>query len=138
MSRARVGDERVQFHLGGTSTWTGVTRPKGILWYRNGKRTAPSEMVESVWRHTTLILDPQKREGSAQPSGSAIVNGADCNRFAFTDANTGDKHEAWVDRQSGDLVRWRIVPGPQFRSLRHEFDMTLTQQGTATVIDEPK
>ncbi|MEO8033510.1 MAG: hypothetical protein ABI837_03705, partial [Acidobacteriota bacterium] len=117
---------------------TAITKPQGIVWYHAGKRATEPAVADTIWQHTTLILDPQKKEGAPQLEGAAAVNGANCNRYTFTDANMGDQHEVWVNRESGDLEKWRIVPDPKFRAQRHELVMTLSKQGSGIVIPEPK
>lgn len=138
MSRARVGDERLRFTLAGDGEWTAITKPQGIVWYHARKRSTEPAVADTIWQHTTLILDPQKKEGTPQLAGTAVVDSSECNRYTFTDANTADQHEVWVNRKSGDLEKVRIVPAPQFRSQRHELVMTLSKQGRGIVIDEPK
>ena len=134
MARAAVGAESVRFTLTGSGAndgrWLGLSKGTTISWSRDGKAiTAEPPIADTVYQRTTLSFDPQKKEKDAQPAGTEMVDGVDCNHVRFTDANNGDVHDVWISRATGDLVKTRIVPSSQFRSMRQDFTMTLSRVG---------
>ena len=140
MARAAVGAESIRFRLSGTGTndgnWRGLSKGTVISWSRDGKAvTAEPPIADTVYQRTTLSFDPQKKEKEAEPAGTEMVDGIDCNHFHFTDANNGDSHDVWISRATGDLVKTKIVPSAQFRSMRKDFTMTLSKHGERVAVE---
>jgi hypothetical protein len=143
MARRSPGAEDVRFRLSGEGgndgQWVGLSKQSGIVGYRNAKRVnGEPPVVDDLYQRTTLVFDPQKREGEAKLGGVETIDGLECNRYHFTDANSGEQHEVWVSKSGGDLVKTKIVVPAQFRSVRRDFTMTLSRQGQRSVIEEPK
>src|SRR5207253_652206 len=105
-------------------TWRGLSKGTVISWSHDGKSvTAEPPIADTVYQRTTLSFDPQKKEKDAQPAGTEMIDGIDCNHFHFTDANNGDSHDVWISRATGDLVKTKIIPSAQFRAMRKDFTM---------------
>jgi hypothetical protein len=106
MSRPTPGLERVQFKKDGV-TWTGEAKHQGVVWSRNGAHEmSPPDVVNHVWQHTTMVLDPQKKEGSPQLAGTEAISGEPSNHYHFTNANSGDANDVWVSTRDGRIVKW--------------------------------
>ena len=94
MERTTPGAERVRFKHAGAE-WMGAAERTGVVWYRRtgGKWTkaAPPPFADGVYQRATIWIDPQKREGDAQPNGAT--------GYRFTDANSGDVYSIAVDGQ---------------------------------------
>lgn len=134
MARAAVGAENVRFTLTGSGTndgkWLGLSKGSTIAWSRDGKAIGTEPPIaDTVYQRTTLSFDPQKKEKEAQPAGTEMIDGIDCNHLRFTDANNGDTHDVWISRATGDLVKTKVVPSAQFRPMRQDFTMTLARVG---------
>jgi hypothetical protein len=89
MTRPTPGLERVQFRSTDGVTWTGESKHQGV-----------------VWQRTTMVLDPQKKEGSPQLAGTETIAGEPCNHYHFTNANSGEANEVWVSTRDGRIVKW--------------------------------
>ncbi len=138
MSRPRLGTERVRFSLDGQQ-WTAITELKGVTWYRGKTReTAPPPVADRVYQRTTLLLDPQKKEGSPQLAGVERINGEECNHYRFTDANNGSAYDAWVSTRDGRLVKLAVATPPPLRSVMPPMTMTVTHFGDTTAIEAPQ
>jgi hypothetical protein len=108
MSRPTPGLERVQFKGMDGVTWIGEAKHQGVVWSRNGAHElSPPDIVNQVWQHTTMVLDPQKKEGSPQLSGTDTISGEPSNHYHFTNANSGEVNEVWVSTRDGRLVKWK-------------------------------
>jgi hypothetical protein len=106
MSRPTLGLERVQFKKDGV-TWTGEAKHQGVVWSRNGAHElSPPDLVNHVWQRTTMVLDPQKKEGSPQLAGTETISGEPCNHYHFTNANSGEANDVWVSTRDGRIVKW--------------------------------
>jgi hypothetical protein len=107
MTRATPGLERVQFKGIDGITWIGEAKHQGVVWSRNGTHDAsPPGVVNHVWQRTTMILDPQKKEGSAQLAGTETISGEPSNHYHFTNANSGEANDVWVSTRDGRIVKW--------------------------------
>lgn len=112
MTRPMQGMESVRFVEKGGSTslgeWLGEAKKTGVVWSRNGKHElSPPDVTYHVWQRTTMVLDPQKKEGIAQLSGVESVNGEPCNHYHFTNANSGEVNDVWVSTKDGRIVKWK-------------------------------
>jgi len=106
MSRQTPGMERVSFKANG-ATWTGEAKPAGVVWSRDGKHEmSPPDITNRVWQRTTMVLDPQKKEGTAQLAGVEPIAGEPCNHYHFTNANSGEANDVWVSKKDGRIVKW--------------------------------
>lgn len=107
MTRSTPGMERVEIKVDG-ATWIGESKASGVIWTRNGKHEqSPPEVTNRVWQRTTMVLDPQKKEGSAQLAGTEAVNGEQCRHYHFTNANSGEGNDVWVSTVDGRIVKWK-------------------------------
>jgi hypothetical protein len=106
MTRPTPGLERVELTADGAK-WVGEAKKAGVVWSRNGAhQQSPPEFTNRVWQRTTMVLDPQKKEGKAQLAGEETIGGEDCNHVHFTNANNGDANDVWVSRRDGHVVKW--------------------------------
>lgn len=107
MSRQTPGMERVHFKTNNGATWTGEAKPAGVVWSRDGKHElSPPDITNRVWQRTTMVLDPQKKEGAAQLAGVEPIAGEPCNHYHFTNANSGETNDVWVSKTDGRIVKW--------------------------------
>lgn len=108
MARPTLGMESVRFADKGGAPWLGEAKAAGIVWSRNGKHElSPPEVTNHVWQRTTMLLDPQKKEGTAQLAGVESVNGEPSNHYHFTNANSGEVNDVWVSTKDGRIVKWK-------------------------------
>lgn len=106
MTRSTPGLERVQFKAGGTS-WIGEAKHSGVVWSRNGKHEqSPPDITNRVWQRTTMVLDPQKKEGPAQLAGTEPIGAETFNHYHFTNANSGEANDVWVSTRDGRIAKW--------------------------------
>ncbi|HSY49637.1 MAG TPA: hypothetical protein VLC46_12550 [Thermoanaerobaculia bacterium] len=109
MTRPTPGMERVRFKTGDGATWTGEAKPAGVVWTRDGKHElSPPDVTNRVWQRTTMVLDPQKKEGKPQLAGVEAVSGEPCNHYHFTNANSGEVNDVWVSAKDGRIVKWTM------------------------------
>ena len=109
MTRPTPGMERVHFKAGDGATWTGEAKHSGVVWSRDGKHEmSPPDITNRVWQRTTMVLDPQKKEGRAQLVGTDTVGGESCNHYHFTNANNGEANDVWVSTRDGRMVKWNM------------------------------
>jgi len=108
MTRPTLGLERVQFKSADGVTWIGEAKHQGVVWSRNGAHElSPPDVANQVWQRTTMVLDPQKKEGSPQLAGTDTISGEPSNHYHFTNANTGDANDVWVSTRDGRIVKWK-------------------------------
>ncbi len=106
MTRSTPGMERVQFKAPDGVSWTGEAKASGVVWSRNGKHEkAPPDITNRVWQRTTMVLDPQKKEGAPQlmteqPGGETL------HHYHFTNANSGEVNDVWVSAKDGRITKW--------------------------------
>lgn len=109
MSRPTPGAERVQFKTSDGAEWSGEAKHAGVVWSRNGKHELkPPDITNQVWQRTTMVLDPQKKEGSPQLAGTDVINGESSRHYHFTNANSGAANDVWVSTSDGRIVKWTI------------------------------
>lgn len=107
MTRPTLGLERVQFKSA-NATWIGEAKHQGVVWTRNGAHElSPPDVANQVWQRTTMVLDPQKKEGSPQLAGTETISGEPSNHYHFTNANTGDANDVWVSTRDGRIMKWK-------------------------------
>lgn len=108
MRRPTPGMERVEFKSEGT-TWVGEAKKAGVVWSRNGKHElSPPDVTNRVWQRTTMVLDPQKKEGSPQLVGTENVGSKPSRHYHFTNANSGEANDVWVSTKDGRIVKWTM------------------------------
>jgi hypothetical protein len=108
LTRPTPGMERVQFKAGDGATWTGEAKRSGVVWSRDGKHEqSPPDITNRVWQRTTMVLDPQKKEGRAQLVGAETVGSEPANHYHFTNANNGEANDVWVSTRDGRIVKWK-------------------------------
>jgi hypothetical protein len=109
MTRPTPGMEKVTFKGSDGVNWSGEAKKAGVVWTRNGKHElSPPDITNRVWQRTTMLLDPQKKEGKAQLVGAETVNGEPCNHYHFTNANNGEANDVWVSTKDGRMVKWTM------------------------------
>ena len=109
MTRPTPGLDRVQFKSADGVTWIGEAKHQGVVWSRNGAHEqSPPDVVNRVWQRTTMVLDPQKKEGSPQLAGTETISGEPCNHYHFTNANTGEANDVWISTRDGRIVKWKM------------------------------
>ena len=108
MTRPTPGMEKVTFKSDG-ATWIGEAKKAGVVWTRNGKHElSPPDITNRIWQRTTMLLDPQKKEGKPQFVGAETVNGESCNHYHFTNANNGEANDVWISAKDGRIVKWTM------------------------------
>lgn len=108
MSRPAQGLESVHFKAPDGAAWTGEAKHQGVVWSRNGTHDmSPPELTNEIWQRTTMVLDPQKKEGSPQLGGVETVGGEPSNHYHFTNANSGEANDVWVSTSDGRIVKWK-------------------------------
>lgn len=107
LQRRTIGAESVQFRANGAE-WRATAQARGVTWERrNGSAWAqadPPPFGNRVYQRVTLAFDPQKKEGDAQ--FVAAEDGA--NHYRFTNANTGEVHDVWVNIADNHIERVKI------------------------------
>ena len=109
MERAHAGAERVRVAANGEE-WTAEAGPKGVVWKRGGKEAPAPAWGNRLYQRVTVAFDPEKSEREpllAEPG-----------HYRFTDANSGNVHDVWVD-DAGRITKMTIGK---------TFSMTLTRQ----------
>jgi len=108
MSRPTIGMESVHFKAPDGVAWTGEAKHQGVVWSRNGTHEmSPPALTNEVWQRTTMVLDPQKKEGSPQLAGVEAISGEPSNHYHFTNANSGEANDVWVSTRDGRIVKWK-------------------------------
>lgn len=109
MARPTPGMEKVTFKGSDGATWIGEAKKAGVVWSRNGKHElSPPDITNRVWQRTTMLLDPQKKEGSPQLAGTETISGEPTNHYHFTNANSGEANDVWVSIRDGRIVKWTM------------------------------
>jgi hypothetical protein len=107
MKRPTPGMESVHFKAPDGAAWTGEAKHQGVVWSRNGKHElSPPDITNEVWQRTTMLLDPQKKEGAPQLVSVESVAGEEANHYHFTNANSGEANDVWVSTRDGRIVKW--------------------------------
>ncbi|HEY4641431.1 MAG TPA: hypothetical protein VII75_08815 [Thermoanaerobaculia bacterium] len=98
LTRARVGEERVQFKVKGDE-WTATRSVKGVAWTRNGKPdTNEPAFADRVYQWMTLFPDPAK----SKPEVVGTEGGE--THLRFTNLNTNETNDVWI-RSDNHLAR---------------------------------
>jgi len=107
LTRRTVGAESVRIRVK-DDEWRATAGPRGVVWeQRNGKawKAAPApEYGNRIYQRVTLAFDPQKKEGSAQFVGLEET----ANHYRFTNANSGEVHDVWVNIADNHVERMKI------------------------------
>ncbi len=107
LTRRTVGNEVVQLRANGQE-WRATTGPRGVVWeLRKGNTwtAAPApDYGNRVYQRVTLAFDPQKKEGSAQ----FVAAEGNANHYRFTNANTAEVHDVWVNIAGNHVERMKI------------------------------
>jgi hypothetical protein len=107
MNRATLGMERVRFKASDGVSWIGEAKAAGVVWSRNGKHEqSPPDITNRVWQRTTMVLDPQKKEGAPKLAGTEPLDGELLNHYHFTNANSGEANDVWVSTRDGRITKW--------------------------------
>lgn len=107
LTRRTIGNEAVHIRANGEE-WRATAGKRGVSWERrNGSSwtnaSAPA-YGNRIYQRVTLAFDPQKKEGSAQ----LVATEGTANHYRFTNANSGEVHEVWVNVKDGHVERVKI------------------------------
>ena len=107
LTRHTVGSEIVRIRVSGEE-WRATSGASGVAWeQRKGSAwnaaSAPP-YGNRVYQRVTLAFDPQKKEGSAQ----LVATEGTTNHYRFTNANTGEVHDVWVNAADNHVERMKI------------------------------
>lgn len=121
MDRPTPGAERARFTLRGSGSddgeWSAESKTAGVIWTRRGQRTTSEPaVVDRIWQRTALYIDPQKKEGEAQKVTEEWAGDVPVIHYRFTDANSGDIHDVWVDKRDGHIMRVKVEAHGAFPS----------------------
>lgn len=115
LTRRTIGSQSVRFQAN-DEEWRAQSGARGVTWERRKGTSwtaAPApEYGNRLYQRVTLAFDPRKKEGSAQLVGTE----GSANHYRFTNANTGEVHEVWVNVADNHVERVKIG---------HVFDMKL-------------
>ncbi|HET7433541.1 MAG TPA: hypothetical protein VFN10_02380 [Thermoanaerobaculia bacterium] len=120
--RTAIGAERIRVTMK-EGTWIAAAKPEGVVWFREERgtraRTATPDGGDRLWQRVTIAFDPQKKEGAP-----LFEDG----HFRFTDANTGNTHQVWVNAR-GQVERITIDGKPHIQ-------LTITHPDAPAVVPE--
>ena len=107
LTRRTVGSEIVRIRAN-AEEWRATSSARGVAWeQRKGNAwnaaSAPP-YGNRVYQRVTLAFDPQKKEGSAQ----LVATEGTTNHYRFTNANTGEVHDVWVNGKDNHVERMKI------------------------------
>ena len=107
LTRKTVGQQLVQFRTNGDE-WRATSGVRGVVWERRkGESWTAADAPpfgNRVYQRVTLAFDPQKKEGAAQLAGTE----GNTSHYRFTNANTGEAHEVWVNTADHHVERIKI------------------------------
>lgn len=107
MTRKAVGAESIEAKVN-NEEWRASAGALGVVWERrNGgawSKAEPPAFGNRVFQRVTLAIDPQKKEGAAQ---LARTEGG-VEQYRFTNANSGEVHEVWIDTNAKRVERMKI------------------------------
>jgi hypothetical protein len=107
LTRKTVGAESVRIRANGEE-WRATANPRGVAWERrngNAWKAAPAPAYGNrIYQRVTLAFDPQKKEGGTQFVGVEET----ANHYRFTNANTGELHDVWVNVVDNHIERMKI------------------------------
>jgi hypothetical protein len=98
LSRARVGEERLQFKAKGDE-WVAQRHVKGVTWTRNGKPDSNEPAyADRIYQWMTLFPDPAKSKPEV------VGTEGDETHLRFTNLNTNETNDVWI-RSDNHLAR---------------------------------
>ena len=107
LTRRTIGSETVHLRANGEE-WRATAGARGVAWeQRKGNTWAAAGAPpygNRIYQRVTLAFDPQKKEGNAQ----LVATEGAANHYRFTNANTGDVHDVWVNAKDGHVERMKI------------------------------
>jgi hypothetical protein len=107
LARRTVGSEIVHLRANGEE-WRATAGARGVAWEQrkgNGwKSTSAPSYGNRIYQRVTLAFDPQKKEGNAQ----LVAAEGTANHYRFTNANTGEVHDVWVNGADNHVERMKI------------------------------
>lgn len=107
LTRKTVGAESVRFRASGEE-WRATAGPRGVIWEtRKGNAWKAAEAPafgNRLYQRVTLAFDPQKKEETAQ----FVAAEGSANHYRFTNANTGEVHDVWVNIADNHIERMTI------------------------------
>ena len=107
LTRRRIGAESVRIRAN-REEWRATAGARGVTWeIRKGNAwtAAPAPAYGNrLYQRVTLAFDPQKKEGDAQ----LIAAEGTANHYRFTNANTGELHDVWVNVVDNHIERMKI------------------------------
>jgi hypothetical protein len=107
LARRTVGNEIVHLRANGEE-WRATAGARGVAWERrkgNGWKPASAPPYGNrIYQRVTLAFDPQKQEGNAQ----FVAAEGTSNHYRFTNANTGEVHDVWVNGADNHVERMKI------------------------------
>lgn len=103
LQRETVGAEVISVRANGEE-WRAEAGPKGVTWKRGGAEAPAPAWGSRLYQRVTVAFDPQKVEGDAQ----LVPGEAGVNHYRFTNANTGEVHDVWVDPADAHIRRMKI------------------------------
>lgn len=107
LTRRRIGAESVRIRAN-REEWRATAGARGVAWEQhqaNGWVAKPAPPYGNrLYQRVTLAFDPQKKEGDAQ----FVATEGTANHYRFTDANTGEVHDVWVNVADNHVERMKI------------------------------
>ncbi len=107
LTRRTIGAESVRIRANGEE-WRATSGARGVAWeLRKGSAwaAAPAPAYGNrLYQRVTLAFDPQKKEGDAQ----FVATEGTANHYRFTNANTGEVHDVWVNVADNHVERMKI------------------------------
>jgi hypothetical protein len=107
LSRRTIGAESIRIRANGEE-WRATSGARGVAWeLRKGNAwtAAPAPAYGNrLYQRVTLAFDPQKKEGDAQ----LVAAEGTANHYRFTNANTGEVHDVWVNVADNHVERMKI------------------------------
>jgi len=105
LARARVGEERVRFKVGGEE-WSAERHFRGVSWFRNGKKEANEPpYADRIYQWVTLFPEPPK--SSLQVVGKE----GEANHVRYTNLNTKETNDLWISNADNHLLRFQTSGG---------------------------
>jgi hypothetical protein len=107
LARRTIGAESVRVRANGEE-WRATAGTRGVAWeLRKGnawKAASAPAYGNRLYQRVTLAFDPQKKEGDAQ----FVAAEGTANHYRFTDANTAEVHDVWVNAVDNHVERMKI------------------------------
>jgi hypothetical protein len=107
LTRRRIGAEVVRIRAN-REEWRATAGARGVEWEQhmgNGWTAAPAPPYGNrLYQRVTLAFDPQKKEGDAR----FVATEGTANHYRFTNANTGEVHNVWVNTTDNHVERMKI------------------------------